>query len=405
MKMNQKPLFAFNGLLIITAILFTLHTSEILSQQIEFENDEVNLDVSYFYDSAHHWYDIREEQRMIDPAKDQKRYNETEYEKIACNILLFQKNNGGWAKNYDMLAVLTEEQIRSVESSRHSINTTFDNGTTYSQTDYLAKVYAITGKQKYLDGFAKGINFILKAQYPNGGWPQYFPDTSGYRKYITFNDGAMTGIMIVLKKIVDKVTYYNFLDDALYTKVVESYKRGINCILNCQINHNGILTAWCQQHDQVDLSPRPARTFEPAAICNGESTSIVSLLMSVKNPDERIINSVQHAVKWFKESAIKGIKVIVVPADSTDFLYHTSSDDRVVVEDSLAPQIWTRFYKLDTLQPMFCTRAGRIVYSLSEVERERRTGYAWYIYDPQQIINLYPEWQRKWCPENNVLDD
>ncbi len=405
MKTNQISLFPFNLLPVITALLFTLPASEILSQQNDAENKRVDLDVSYFYDSAHHWYDIREEQRMIDPVKDQQRFNKNEFEKIADNILLFQKSNGGWAKNYDMLAMLSDEQMRSVESSRHSINTTFDNGTTYSQTDYLAKVYYLTGKQKYHDGFLKGINFILKAQYPNGGWPQYYPDTSGYRKYITFNDGAMSGIMIILTKMVNKVSYYNFLDDSLYNKIVESYKRGINCILNCQIKHNGILTVWCQQHDNIDLTPRPARTFEPAAICNGESTSIVDLLMAIENPDERIINSVQSAVKWFKVSAIKGIKVTVVPADSIDFLYHTSSEDRVVVEDSSAPPIWTRFYELYTLQPMFCTRAGKIVYNLSEVERERRTGYAWYIYDPQRIINLYPEWQKKWSPKNNVLDD
>jgi hypothetical protein len=39
------------------------------------------------------------------------------------------------------------------------------------------------------------------------------------------------------------------------------------------------------------------------------------------------------------------------------------------------------------------------VYSLAEVERERRDGYAWYNYSPQKILNKYPKWQQKWAPE------
>lgn len=403
-KISPVIIFSFNETLFITVILLFLCNSKIISQN-EIETGEVKFDILYFYDSAHHWYDIREEERIIEPLKDQKRYKVTEVEKIGDNILLFQKLNGGWAKNYDMLAVLTDEQIKLVKSSKHLTNTTFDNGTTYSQTDYLARVYSLTGKQKYLEGFLKGINFILEAQYNNGGWSQFYPDTSGYRKYITFNDGAMIGVMNTLQKIVKRVSYYDFVSDSIYQVVLSAYESGLDCILKCQIYDNGVLTAWCQQHDQIDFSPRPARTFEPAGICNGESSAIIELLMAIENPDARIIKSVQSAVKWFKKSQIKGIRVVKVEAEKTEFMYHTSDDDRIVVEDSLAPMIWTRFYELETNKPMFCRRSGEIVYSLEEVERERRTGYAWYIYDPQNIIDMYPEWQKKWSPGENVLRD
>jgi hypothetical protein len=150
-----------------------------------------------FYDSAHHWYDIHDEERIIEPLPQQKKYKEDEIRAIADNILLFQKNNGGWPKNYDMQAVLTEEQKLAVLNAKTETNTTFDNGATHSQIIYLAKVYSATGEEKYKEGCIKGIEFILKAQYPNGGFPQFYPDTSGYRKYITFNDGAMIGVMNV----------------------------------------------------------------------------------------------------------------------------------------------------------------------------------------------------------------
>jgi hypothetical protein len=32
---------------------------------------------------------------------------------------------------------------------------------------------------------------------------------------------------------------------------------------------------------------------------------------------------------------------------------------------------------------------------LAEVERERRTGYGWYTYEPQKILNEYVKWKIK----------
>ena len=40
----------------------------------------------------------------------------------------------------------------------------------------------------------KGLNFILAAQYPNGGWPQGYPLEGAYHDDITLNDNAMMQI-------------------------------------------------------------------------------------------------------------------------------------------------------------------------------------------------------------------
>jgi PelA/Pel-15E family pectate lyase len=80
-----------------------------------------------------------------------------------------------------------------------------------------------------------------------------------------------------------------------------------------------------------------------------------------------------------------------------------SKTDRIVVKDSLAPPIWARFYELETHKPLFCNRDSKLVYSLAEVERERRDGYGWYTYDPKKALKKYKTWQEKWAPDNNVL--
>ena len=384
----------------LKVLIFTI-TIVFISRAQEY-SDSISL--SQFYDSAHHWYDIHDEDRMIEPLPNQQQYGPSEIIKIADNILLFQKNNGGWPKNYDMCAVLTEEQITSVQDGKNEINTTFDNGATYSQVNYLAYAYTKTKIEKYKNACIKGIEFVLKAQYQNGGWPQFFPETSGYRKYITFNDGAMIGIMEILQMIVIGSPEYSFLDNEIRSRVKIAFYKGIDCILKCQIEESGVKNVWCQQHDNIDFHPQSARSFEPAAICNGESAGIVKLLMSLDNPSEEIINSVQSAIRWFEESTIYGIRVDWVDSTRADFIYHSTNKDRVVVEDSNAPPIWARFYELGTHKPLFSRREGIIVYSMKEVERERRTGYAWYVDSPQEILDLYPEWQKKYAKDENVLE-
>ena len=388
----------------VSILLIVLSVSSLYSQIKSDFIKSNSIDVSNFYDSSHHWYDITDHEGIISPVPGQKKYKKTAVRKIADNILMYQKNNGGWPKNYDMLAVLTPKQKKIILSSKDDFSvTTFDNEATHSQVEYLAKAYLVTKDERYKEACLKGIKFILEAQYLNGGWPQYYPDSTGYRKYITFNDNAMNGIMNVLHRILQNDPVYSFVNESLKEKVRSAFEKGIQCIIKCQIKENGKITAWCQQHDNVDFHPREARKFEPAAICNCESSDIVLLLMSIDNPDKDVINSIQNAVKWFNESKIMGIKIKVINAPYVKYYYHATGKDKIVVKDPAAPPIWARYYELGSHRPLFSNRDSKPVYSLAEVDRERRTGYRWYVYDPQKVLDKYPEWQKKYAPGQNVL--
>ena len=355
-----------------------------------------------FGDSSRHWYGIHDDGNIIQPKPDQPKFKETEITMIADNILIYQRNNGGWPKNYDMQAILTDEQKDSLIKTKNAFHTTFDNSTTFTHIEYLAQVYTITHIEKYRDACLKGIGFVLSAQYPNGGWPQYFPLENNYSRRITFNDGAYIGIMELLKKIVANNPDFSFIPNDLRQKVKLSFEKGVECILKTQIVDNGKLTAWCQQHNEVDLSPAWARAFEPPAICNGESTGIILFLMNIDHPSQQIITSVQCAVKWLNDSKIYHTRVETIKAPAEKSKYRTSMTDQIVVTDSLAPPIWTRYYELKTEKPLFCDRDSKFLYSLAEVSRERRSGYGWYTYAPKTVLNKYPKWQKKWAPEENT---
>jgi PelA/Pel-15E family pectate lyase len=349
------------------------------------QQDKPAIDLSIFSDASNHWYAIPDKGTVIVPRPGHPRYKADEITAIADNILLYQKDNGGWPKNYDMQAILTDDQ------------------TTYSQISYLAKVYRFTKQEKYKDAAVKGLYYILKAQYNNGGWPQYFPLEEGYSRHITYNDDAMGGIMLLLKDITEDQPEYDFIDTKLKQQLQKAFDKGLDCILKTQINDAGKPTAWCQQHDEVTLAPAWARKFEPPSICNGESVDIVLLLMSIKKPSAAVIDAVQNAVAWFNESKITGIKVETFAAPEMVTPFRISKTDKRVVSDSAAPPIWTRYYELKTHRPLFCNRDSKVVYSLAEVARERRDGYSWYTYAPQKILNSYPQWQQQFAPGKNVL--
>lgn len=70
----------------------------------------------------------------------------------------------------------------------------------------------------------------------------------------------------------------------------------------------------------------------------------------------------------------------------------------------MAEPLWARFYEIGTNRPIFCGNNGVIKRSMAEVEPERRNGYMWYCKTPNELLSkAYPEWQRRWAPEKNVL--
>ena len=117
--------------------------------------------------------------------------------------------------------------------------------------------------------------------------------------------------------------------------------------------------------------------------------------MSIEHPSKEIIAAVDNAVAWFEASKIYNIKVKTIPAVKTITPFKISVADKIILSDSTAAPIWTRYYELKTHRPMFCNRDSKVVYTLAEVSRERRDGYGWYTYAPQEVLKKYTYWKKK----------
>lgn len=308
-------------------------------------------------------------------------FAESQAKSIAENILSFQSETGGWPKNQDTTS-------KPYTGDRTKLKGTYDNGATTDELRFLARIYNATKELPYRDAFDRGLDYILDGQYPNGGWPQFSPPGKGYARHITFNDGAMVRLLNFLREVANS-TVYEFVDVTRRKAAGKSIDLGIECILRCQIVIDGKRTVWCAQHDEIDFRPQSARSYELATLSGSESVGITRFLMSLENPSEEIIESVEAAVEWFDKAAIKGIRVETQNDPSAP-----KGFNRVVIHDESAPPLWARFYDLQTQAPVFVDRDGVPRRSLSEIGYERRNGYAWYGNWPQKLLGgEYQKWK------------
>jgi PelA/Pel-15E family pectate lyase len=319
-------------------------------------------------------------------------YSSDEAKRVAENVLLFQNRNGGWEKNLNMHQNLTNDEIETLKKQQsENRETTIDNGASYSQVRYLSKVYEATGNETIKSGAIKGIDYLLAAQYENGGWPQFYPLRKGYYTHITFNDNAMINVMYLLKEISVGIAPFGFVDEIRRERAKKAIEKGLKVILKSQVIVNGEKTVWCAQHDEKTLAPAKARSYELPSLSGSESVGIVRYLMGIDNPDIEIQDAVKSAVRWYEKSKITGKKIIEKPDSSLP-----KGWDRLVVDDPGSGPLWGRFCEITTNKPMFVGRDGIVKYNLEEIEYERRTGYNYIGNWAEKLISVeYPAWVKK----------
>lgn len=338
--------------------------------------------------------------RSIPLGKPAAWYAEPEARRIADIVVSFQTPAGGWSKNLDLSLhlrapgesfapdnrsrALSDFDFDTPHNAKWNYVGTFDNDATITELRFLAKVIAVASTNdvaSYQKSFLHGIDYILAAQYPNGGWPQVWPLEGGYHDMITYNDDAMINILHFLRDVSDSTSEFTFVPAPTRALVAASLHRGTDCILATQIVTNGQRTVWCQQHDPLTLQPASARNYEMPAQVSSESADIVMFLMDLPKPGPQVVTAVKAAAAWFVKTKIP------------DVAFKRADDGRrrLVPTPGSGP-LWARYYQIGTDRPIFGDRDKTIHDNLDEISRERRFGYAWYRDTPERTLELYAAW-------------
>jgi len=315
-------------------------------------------------------------------------YGSAEAGELADVILSYQTPTGGWSKHtaYNEGPRQPGMQFTSQNepgSSAHYV-ATFDNRATTEELRLLALVWRATKRDDCLAGIRRGIDFLLTAQYPNGGWPQVYPLEGDYHDSITFNDDAMVHVLEVLKKIIDGDNGFECVADQRQDECRQALEMGVRCILDTQVAIDGRPTGWCAQHDALTLQPVGARALEPPTLSGLESSHILKFLMKLEDPSPQLVESIEGCLAWLDAVKIEG-------------LTKTKVDGKTAyVADPTSTKIyWARFYSLETGQPVFPGRDGVLYNSFEAMAAKNKLGYDYYTSLPGSIVkNGQKNWRK-----------
>lgn len=325
-------------------------------------------------------------------------YASDEAKHIADIVVTFQTPSGGWSKNLDFSnherepgeEFAPENTSRFIDRNgfdgfndhRWSYVGTIDNNATTTPLRFLAKVItANTSNRSYKESFERGMDYLLAAQNPNGGWPQVWPLQGDYHDAITYNDGAMVNVLRLLQDVAKGQNEFAFTSRSLRKRANASIARGIDCLLATQVIENGQRTVWCQQHDALTLQPASARNYEMRSLCSGESAGILSFLMEQHEPDTNIVAAVRGAAAWLEKTQIRDVAYRPV-----------GNEGRKLVASPGSGPLWARYYEIGTQNPIFGDRDKSIHDALDEISRERRDGYAWFSDGPSEALKQFAKW-------------
>ncbi|TWI44975.1 PelA/Pel-15E family pectate lyase [Pseudoduganella flava] len=319
---------------------------------------------------------------------------------VADNIVSFQTPAGGWGKNVDRSGPLRQrgEHYAPVDDDpRGGVVTrtdgwsyvgTIDNDATTTELRFLARVQAAlpgAAGEPYRAAFAKGVGYLLSAQYPNGGFPQVYPLQGGYHDAITFNDNALVQVTELLDTVAQRQGDYAFVPADLAQRAGVAHERAIGVILASQIRVNGVPTGWCQQHDALTLAPVGARNFEPVALSSSETSRLLTMLMRLRRPAPGVVAAVDAGIAWLKRVAVYDVEYTKNGAKN-------GADGRHLVPKPGNGPLWARMYDIGTMQPIFGDRDRTIHTDVNELTRERRDGYGWYGNGPATALAAYAKW-------------
>jgi hypothetical protein len=245
-----------------------------------------------------------------------------------------QRKAGGWDHRVDVAHLRTD----SMKPVRKKGRCTFDDNITQGALSFLMSMDEAIDEEWLSEAIELGLDHMMRSQFKNGAWPQWYPLIGGYHDYYTFNDNAINDcirIMLKAHKMYGKEKY------------LRSAKRGGDFMILSQLPQPQ--SGWAQQYSH-DLMPAWARRFEPPGICSAVTSrnirSLVDLYLYTR--DGKYLKPIPKAIAWLKKSKI-------------------------------GDNLWARLYEVGSNKPIYGDRknGNKIHYDYEQISAKERRSYSW----------------------------
>lgn len=224
--------------------------------------------------------------------------------------------------------------------------TTLDDNNTQEAVRFLMRLdQALDFKNETIhEAVQFALTSLLKAQYPNGAWPQRFrefPDPKkypvkkadypeswsrtyvkkDYRDYYTLNDNTLADMIDVMLEAG------RIFKDEKYHKAA---LRGGDFLILAQMPEPQPI--WAQQYD-ANMHPAWARRFEPPSVTGGESQGVMRTLLNLyrETGEKKYLKPLPAAIAHLRKVQLSNNQV-------------------------------ARFYELKTAKPLYFTKTYELTY-------------------------------------------
>ncbi|MEM8666036.1 MAG: pectate lyase [Planctomycetota bacterium] len=293
-------------------------------------------------------YEATGEQLYLDAATD-----------AAMALVYGQLKSGGWTNviDFDPKGQRLSQYLRGGGKGKN--NSSLDDGQTQSAILCLIRVDAAHKfRHKAIHDAARlSLDALLKAQFPNGGFPQVwtgpvksrpivkasFPDydwrTEGriknYWDMYTLNDNVTGYVAETL------IAAYEIYGDQKYDQAL---RRLGDFLILAQLPEPQ--PGWAQQYNE-SMHPIWARRFEPPGVSGDETQEVLQTLMVIAHAtgENKYLEPIPSAVRWLKRSMLPDGKI-------------------------------ARYYELETNRPLYMKRRGD-VYELTYDDSNLPSHYSW----------------------------
>ncbi len=235
---------------------------------------------------------------------------------VAALLMEHQLEHGGW--NY-MIDLAGEKSMkrwydtygrqawRMEEFHHYYGNATFDDNGTITAAELLLRMYVEKHDERFKPALDKVINFVLKSQYPSGGWPQRYPieanyDILGkknYASFITLNDD------VCLENV-------GFLTQCYQVFGTEKFKPAIYRAMDLvwKIQTPPPYAGWADQYTH-DFRPATARTYEPRGLNASTTMEVIDMLETYYKltADPKYLDGIPNAIAFLKTIQLTGAQV------------------------------------------------------------------------------------------------
>ncbi len=280
---------------------------------------------------------------------------------------------GGWSKDFDDKIYTREwdgdEPLSHTFTQDNQIPTSsIDNNATTTHMLYLAAVYDQYGGEAYKQAILKAMDMILHMQHDQGSWGEMYPEqtfeASRFENRGTILQMVHYNIMSMFQKILRNThPFDNDLFDTEYKeKIQESYDKGLEFILDSQLEQEGTLAAWAGKYDEKNYEPIWARHFEPPAIVGFDTAMILFHLLSIEDKSDEVIQAIYYGAMWMYENVTLDMEYRVKKAP---YFFEVPG-----------MKMWYKFHDLETNEGIYAFD-WEVLYDIMDLPEERRHGYGW----------------------------